>query len=169
MREYSIGVADARGERFLAWLVDTVKRDIDRQFRTAPGPAHTTIAGSSLGGLFALEAIERRPDIFGNAIAMSPSLWRAEEALLKRWADPAKRPSPRRLWIDMGTKEGGDDASRARNVERVRALAALFGTSSAVRVEVDDGAEHNETAWQARLPQAFRFVSAEAVVAPQAR
>jgi predicted alpha/beta superfamily hydrolase len=169
VREYSLGVPDGRGERHLAWLVDTVKKDVDARFRTKADPAHTTIAGSSLGGLFALEAIERRPDVFGNAIAMSPSLWRADEALLKRWADPAKRPSPRRLWIDMGTKESGDDAARARNVERARELAALFGTSAAVRLEIDDGAEHNESAWQARLPRAFRFVSAGAAAAPPAR
>lgn len=148
--------ADGRGDAFLSWLVGSAKREVDARFRTRTDAASTTIAGSSLGGLFALEAIERRPTTFGNAIAMSPSLWRGDEALLRRWSDGATRPTPRRLWIDMGTAEGS--LGGGGHVERVKRLAALFGDTPNVRLVIDDGALHDETAWQRRLPDALAFV-----------
>jgi hypothetical protein len=44
-----------------------LKPAIDRLRRTRPGPADTSILGSGMGGMAALYAVGRRPDLFGNA------------------------------------------------------------------------------------------------------
>ncbi|MBC8100809.1 MAG: alpha/beta hydrolase, partial [Armatimonadetes bacterium] len=43
-------IHDARGDRYLRFLIDTVKPLIDHDFRTLPAAASTGIAGSSMGG-----------------------------------------------------------------------------------------------------------------------
>src|SRR5690606_34357272 len=71
-----------RGDEYLAFLTATLKPLIDAQFRTRREAEWTAIAGSSMGGLISLYALLHRPDVFGAAAAMSPSLWFASEAML---------------------------------------------------------------------------------------
>jgi len=168
MDEYTVD-ADSKhggggGAAFLAYLRDAVKASVDGTFRTKPERESTAIVGSSLGGLIALAAIERESATFGRVAAMSPSLWWGDEALLKRWSDAAKRPDPVRLWIDMGTREGG--ANAAAHVARARRLGAMFteteGGAAAptrtVHLSIVEGAEHNEAAWSARFGDALQFL-----------
>ena len=148
--------AGGGGEAFLRWLIDDAKTTVDRMYRTKSDRASTTLVGSSLGGLFALEAVARRGDVFGRAIAMSPSLWWADEELLRRWSAPgATLPDPIALWFDMGTAE--QRAVPDGHVERARRLEALFAGRTTVRCVIDDGAKHHESAWAARLPAALRW------------
>jgi predicted alpha/beta superfamily hydrolase len=63
------------GDRYLDFVVETLKPAIDREFRTRPEPAHTGIVGSSMGGLISLYAFFREPSTFGSAGVLSPSLW----------------------------------------------------------------------------------------------
>ena len=55
------------GDRYLDFLVETVKPAIDRRFRSRPERAHTGIAGSSMGGLLSLYGFFRRASTFGFA------------------------------------------------------------------------------------------------------
>src|SRR5206468_9059496 len=55
------GEADA----YLAFLAETLKPRIDRQFRTSPDRAATSMLGSSMGGLVSLYAYFRYPSVFG--------------------------------------------------------------------------------------------------------
>jgi predicted alpha/beta superfamily hydrolase len=87
---------------------------------------------------------------------MSPSLWWADEELLRRWSAPgATLPDPIALWFDMGTAE--QRAVPDGHVERARRLEALFAGRTTVRCVIDDGAKHHESAWAARLPAALRW------------
>ena len=77
-------VGGGRGDAYLAFLVDTLKPDVDRNFRTRRDAEHTGIIGSSMGGLISLYAFLTRPDVFGFAGVMSPSLWFARRRDLRR-------------------------------------------------------------------------------------
>ena len=52
---------------YIDWVCDVVKPLVDTSFRTAPGREHTTVAGSSLGGIVSLVAYRHRPEVFGAA------------------------------------------------------------------------------------------------------
>lgn len=67
------------------------------------GRASTAILGYSLGGLSALAVGISAPERFGRVIAMSPSLWVNERALMPR-VEHAET-LPQRLWIDVGSEE----------------------------------------------------------------
>ncbi len=67
-----IGVEDAcRGpalsEGYVRYLAEELKPAIDRLFRTRPDPADTSVVGTGMGGMAALYAVGRRPELFGNA------------------------------------------------------------------------------------------------------
>jgi hypothetical protein len=81
------------GERYLDFLVETVKPLIDADFDTLPDPENTGIGGSSLGGLISLYGFFARPGTFGFAAVMSPSIWFADRTS-RRCAGSGTRPRP---------------------------------------------------------------------------
>lgn len=144
------------GDRYLAFLLETVKALVDRDFPTRPGAADTILGGSSLGGLISLYGAFRHPDTFGAALVQSPALWFANEAIFP-WL--AGRPHPRRLHLDVGTEEG------AEAVELARRLRGLLEAEGAVlehdlSYHEEDGAPHHEHAWARRFESALPFLLA---------
>lgn len=171
--EYS-PVADARhgggrADDYLEFLAGTVKPMIDRTYRTLPGPEHTGIAGSSMGGLVSLYALIHRPDVFGSGGVMSPSLWWANRAVIRLAEKIAANGAAPRLWLDMGDAEGGDSAEsdgRPTPVDDCRELVRVLkkrglrdGTD--FRFHVAEGAEHNEGAWARRVDRMLLFLFGE--------
>lgn len=140
----------ARGEAFLADLVDAVKPAIDARYRTRPAAASTTIVGSSMGGLMAHAAVLRRPDVFGGAIIFSPSYW-FSPAIAEETARTPLKPGQNAL-IYAGGKESESMLPQAR---------AMFETfsvrspSTRLNFLEDPNAGHNEAAWRAVLPAAL--------------
>jgi predicted alpha/beta superfamily hydrolase len=147
-------VGGGRGDAYLAFLIDTLKPHVDRHFRTRRDAEHTGIIGSSMGGLISLYAFLTRPDVFGVAGVMSPSLWFAGGAIF-HVADAA-RHWPGRLYLDTGTAAGRRQVRQTR--EMVRMLRARRAPASADSLRRARGAGHNEMVWA-------RASSARAVVA----
>jgi len=147
------GEADA----YLSFLIDTVKPRIERLFQARRSAADTAIVGSSMGGLLSLYAWFKRPDAFGHAGAMSPSLWFGRERLFD---DLRSEQLPRvgRLYLDCGTAEG------AATLRDVRALRSIMQAKriwrSAFRYVEDRGGRHDEGAWGGRIEGALRFLLA---------
>ena len=65
---------EVQGDEYVAFIADTVKPIIDRDFRTRPEREATGVAGSSLGGLISLYAYFRRPEVFGLAGRFQPGV-----------------------------------------------------------------------------------------------
>lgn len=155
--------------KHLEWIIQMVKPEVDRRYRTLPDPANTTLGGSSLGGLFALEAFSTKAEIFGNAICMSPSLAWDEERLLRSIEKEGlenrqrNRTHKRKLWLDFGTTESADPGRSASHVERLMRLSRAIESNSSddsidLKTYLDQGAAHNEKAWARRFPDALRFI-----------
>jgi predicted alpha/beta superfamily hydrolase len=145
------GVADL----YLDFVLDTVKPQIDDQFRTLPEREQTGIAGSSMGGLVSLWAYFKAPHAFGFAAALSPALWFGQRGIF-HFVEQA--PTPRgRLYLDMGTREGGHTLSDAR---RMRAVLEAKGyvEGESFRYVEEEGARHAESAWKRRFKKAIPFL-----------
>ena len=146
------GVADL----YVDFLLDTVKPQIDDEFRTLPEREQTGIAGSSMGGLVSLYAFFRRPHAFGFAAALSPALWFGQRKIFDA-VRRAPNPPGGRLYVDMGTREGGhtlDDARRLHDV--LRAKGWVDGET--LRYVEEEGARHTEAAWRRRFKKALPFL-----------
>jgi predicted alpha/beta superfamily hydrolase len=144
-----------RGNAYLAFLVRTLKRRIDRLFHTLPAPSQTAIAGSSMGGLVSLYAWLRHPNVFGLAAAMSPALWFGRDGMLE-FAQSAVLP-PGRLYLDVGTAEG-DEALRDARAFWTRLQKKDIPDLADLMYLEDEGGRHEEGAWGRRLSGALEFL-----------
>ncbi len=138
------------GSLYSAFLTDTLKPLIDHDFRTLVSAQHTVIAGSSMGGLISLYTYCMRPDVFGRAAVMSPSLWVAQGAIYAVVREKLKPGG--KLYLDNGTRESS-----------AQPMAALL-RQKGYRPGEDflyvhgRGERHTESAWARRLPGALRFL-----------
>lgn len=147
------------------FLVEELKPFIDKTYRTKPGRADTGVGGSSLGGYVSLYLFEQYSDVFSRVAAVSPALLWNEGALTRRWSEqatalPLKRT---RFWIDAGSKEGVGDMPADAYLNAAREFAAVLRAAgleegSGYQFIVAEGAEHNESAWRARLPAILEFL-----------
>lgn len=144
------------GDRYLRFVVDTVKPAIDRDFRTVPDREGTSIAGSSMGGLISLYGLHRYPEVFGAAGALSPSVWFGRDALLA-YLDRTTIRLPRRLYLDIGLHEPGSAVADVRQVRDLLLAGGMTEGQELAYLEDSTGA-HDEAAWGRRVSQALPFL-----------
>lgn len=138
------------GQVYLQFLLETVKPRIDADFRTLPERQHTGMMGSSMGGLISLYAFFYAQQTFGFAGVMSPALWVGGGAIYK---DVESAPFTQgKLYLDNGTREA---SARAMNQTLLR---KGYRAGSDLKYVVEQDAEHTESAWARRLPDALRFL-----------
>lgn len=158
------------GDAYLRFITGELKPLIDRQYRTRPEPRHTTIIGSSMGGLISCYAFAAYPTVFGRAGCVSTHWPLADPAdvppfdaeIARLWRDFLQArlgpPAGRRLWLDHGTATL--DAHYAPYQQRIdaelRTLGWREGRDFATRVY--EGAPHEENAWAARMDDIFAFL-----------
>jgi predicted alpha/beta superfamily hydrolase len=144
-----------RGDAYLDFIVETVKPMVDRDFRTRPERECTGIAGSSMGGLISLYGYFRRPEVFGFVGAMSPALWFGGRGIFRYIKE---RPfSPGRIYLDIGTNEGGEALTDARRMRRLLEDKG-YRSGKDLLFYVEMGGKHNERAWARRLKGSLRFL-----------
>ena len=122
--------------------------------------ARSVVSGRSLGGLFAGYACLRRPDLFGNAMMQSPSLWWGMERdgenqwLTRRFA--AEERASARFFVAPGLFETGRNSATSISIllssRRFRDVLEEKGCSVVYR-EVIGG--HDPLNWQVSLPEAI--------------
>jgi len=137
-------------------ILEELKPYIDANYRTQPEREATGVGGSSLGGLISLYLGVRHPDVFGRLALFSPSLWWDRRRLLQEVRTmPARLPL--RIWLDVGTEEGGGTLYNTRMLKN--ALLRL-GWQRGVDFEYLEavGADHSEAAWALRIGPALEFL-----------
>ena len=157
-------------DAYVTWLSGPLKACVDRSFRTRPGPAHTAMVGSSMGGLISCYAMAKQPHIYGRVAALSthwpvmlpPRVDDTQALLLDLWDQWLQTylgaPGGRRLWIDRGTEdlEASYAPYHARITQRLHTLGWTPGTDLESRIYPGTG--HDEDYWGARLPEVFRWL-----------
>jgi predicted alpha/beta superfamily hydrolase len=153
-------VLSARGKCYPEFLHREVMPLIEERYAVLKGPENTGLGGSSLGGLITLYTHIAAPGVFGRALIESPSLFVANRKILEesrkshRW--------PERTYLGMGTKEVGNAEKDAKIVADVRELEAILRENGLgeqrLKVRVEEGAIHSESAWAARFPEALEFL-----------
>lgn len=67
------GKIESFGEKLGDWIVNDLKKEIDKLFKTLPDKKNTSIIGSSMGGLFAFYMGLKYKDVFDLAGCFSPA------------------------------------------------------------------------------------------------
>lgn len=133
------------------------------------------LMGSSLGGLVSLAIGLSHPSAFAAIGALSSSVWWADgELATQTLAGPQAGPTPK-IWLDMGTEEGGTDNFGKRTIEgesfserpkggngvqdvrdRTREMGEAllkkgWELDKTLRYHEPLGGQHNEESWAGRL------------------
>src|SRR5208282_148591 len=149
-----------QGSRYPNFLVKEVMPFMARNYRVATGPENTGLGGSSLGALIALYNGIARPGLIGRLLLESPSLWASNRQLIRESREI--RRWPERIFLAVGTSEAGRQDRDQSVVDDVRELAGILRRAGLddkrLRLVIEDGATHHESAWARRFPEALAFL-----------
>ena len=137
---------------------------IEERYSVLRGPENTGLGGSSLGGLITLYTQLAAPGVFGRLLIESPSLFVAKGKILEECR--RSRSWPERTYLGMGTREVGNEEKDEKTVDGVRELETILRAAGLsehlneqrLKVRIDEGAGHHESAWAARFPEALEFL-----------
>jgi enterochelin esterase-like enzyme len=155
-----------QGNRYPDFLLKEVMPLVSRTYRVASGAENTGLGGSSLGALISLYTAIARPGVFGRLLLESPSLWSSNRQMIKE--SRAVEKWPERILLATGTAEAGREDRDRSVVDDVRELAGIMRRAGLgdcrLRLVIEDGATHNESAWARRFPEALTFLFGQSPV-----
>ena len=141
---------------YAQFLVDELKPFIDRTYRSRPGPRSTAVGGASHGGLVSLFLALEHPEVFGQALVMSPSAMWDQDVLIRR-VRTLPRKLPVRFWVDVGSLESETMVSAAHRLRDALVRRGWVEGKDLRFVEQPEGG-HDEISWASRMPEALRFL-----------
>lgn len=143
------------GDKYVKFIVNTLKPFIDRHYRTLSGRENTAIMGSSMGGLISLYAALEYPDVFGKAAIFSPSLWFSPK--MNIYLQKYKRKKVQQLYFLAGEKEGvGMVEDLNRTLELLK--NAGFDDEYYVKTKIAPDGRHAEWFWSREFGDAIRYL-----------
>ena len=149
-----------QGNRYPNFLIKEVMPFVARNYRVASGPENTGLGGSSLGALISLYTAAVHPGWFGRLLVESPSLWASNRQMIKE--SRAVKQWPERIFLATGTAEAGREDRDRSVVDDVRELAGIFRRAGLddrrLKLVIEEGATHHESAWAHRFPDALLFL-----------
>jgi predicted alpha/beta superfamily hydrolase len=157
INEYCVEVAEeysdlAEGELYLDFIINTLKPEVDKRYRTKPQREYSGIMGSSLGGLISTYAILDHSDTFGLAGLFSSSYLLADSI----FSIPINMQSPIRIFSSCGGEEKGE------LIEAIIKMDSLFldnvENKENIYLEIVEGGEHNEQFWSSIFKEAIIFL-----------
>lgn len=154
-----------RSGRYLRFLVSELKPYIDNAYSTYADPAHTFVAGSSMGGLISLYAICEYPEVFGGAACLSthwPGIFTMENnpipgAFFRYMQNRLPDPKTHKIYFDYGTATL--DALYPPLQQQADAIMAAKGYGAENWLtRAFPGEPHSEVAWAKRLDVPLLFL-----------
>ena len=144
-----MGNIKGKGRAYMQWLVTTLKPYIDENYRTLPDREHTSICGSSMGGLMALYAACQFSDVFSKAACLSPSLW-VDTAKVADMITHSPIGSDTVIYMDYGEKELANHGANMNSL--ILATHLLLTKKVNLTFRVVPGGDHSEASWEKQIP-----------------
>lgn len=142
------------GEAYLAFITETLKPFVDSWYKTKPNAEHTTLFGSSLGGLISFYGVIKYPETFGKAGVFSPSFWINPEIF--DFVKSSIIPEASKFYFLAGTDESED---MVPDQERMVALLKEKGLKdSQIESRSIKGGQHNENFWALYFSDAYQWL-----------
>ena len=150
-----VGHVPGHGKTYMEWLVGTLKPDIDAQYPTLTDREHTSIAGSSMGGLMALYGVCDYNHVFKKAACVSPSFWMSKDKVLKI-VTGANMATDSVVYINYGSLELPNHTTSS---EALVAVARMLLTRRVnVMLKIVPGGIHNESSWEKQIPEFMEYL-----------
>ena len=136
-----------KANQYLDFIVNTLKPNIDKKYRTKTDKTHTLIIGSSLGGLTAFYATLKYPDVFGKAGVFSPAFWINRKDIITLTEQTQKIKA--KYYFLCGDQEGDDNSM----VNDLNTMENIINTKRCSckhlnKKTIIKGGQHNEKLWR---------------------
>jgi len=142
------------GDDYVDFIVKNLKPYVDAHYRTKSDVRHTTIAGSSMGGLISMYATLKYPEVFGNAGIFSPAFWIAPD--IYKFAQQTKLPSTSRFYFVCGDAESESMVADMKKMADI--VASKEKNKKNTAVAIIKGASHNEKQWNGDFPEFYNWL-----------
>jgi predicted alpha/beta superfamily hydrolase len=147
------------GEKYIQFIVETLKPYIDQNYRTLPNRENTGIMGSSLGGLISHFGSLKYQDVFGKAGLFSPSYWFSDSV----WGfthDTGKQEDMRFYQL-CGTNESTGMVGQMQRMNDT--LKSIGFAQEKIYNKIVTGGQHNEKLWREAFGDAYIWLFNEYV------
>lgn len=147
-----------KANEMLAFLMETLKPEIDKKYRTKSNAKNTMIMGSSLGGLTAFYATIQYPEVFGKAAVFSPAFWINKKEIFEVVEEKPKVKS--KIYFLCGDKEG-DDMTMVTDLNEMNSLLSTkrCDCKYLTKTKIVKGGEHNEKLWRDNFVKAYLWLN----------
>lgn len=149
--------AEGEGDAYLEFIVNTLKPEIDKKYRTKKSAKNTGIMGSSIGGLISHYAVFKYPKIFRKAGVFSPALWYAKESFV--FTEKHANLKHVKIYYLVGDNEG------VGVVEDVEAMVTILKNNKFpeknLYTKIVPNGTHNETLWKSEFEDAILWLFSE--------
>lgn len=141
------------GEKYIQFIVETLKPYIDQNYRTLSDKDNTALIGSSLGGLISHYGTLKYQQVFSKAGLFSPSYWYSDS--IWSFTHEQGKLNPIRFYQLCGTNESGMVADMQRMNDSLVKLG--FGQENIFN-KVVAGGQHNEKLWRESFADAYLWL-----------
>lgn len=145
-------------DAYLRFLAEELKPYVDSTYRTHPDQAHTFVMGSSMGGLISLYALTEYPHLFGGAGCLSTHWVIGGNPLVDYFAGVLPSPGKHKLYFDYGTGELDHTYEPFQKRMDQHMKTAGYREDQDWMSRRFEGANHNESAWRARVDLPLSFL-----------
>lgn len=142
------------GDKYMEFIVETLKPFIDQNYRTLPDRENTALFGSSLGGLISHYGILKYRQVFGKAGLFSPSYWYSDSIWSFTYEQEKQYPS--RFYQLCGTNES---SGMVADMQRMNdsLVKSGYGQENVFNNTVAGG-QHNEKLWRESFGEAYLWL-----------
>ncbi|MCA0153551.1 alpha/beta hydrolase [Winogradskyella vincentii] len=143
-----------KGNYYLSFIKNTLKPHIDKNYRTLSQPNHTTLFGSSLGGLISFYGVIKYPKTFSKAGIFSSAFWINPEVF--ELVENSDIPKTSKFYFLVGTAEG---ESMVPNQKKMIDLLISKGVNEdSISNNIITNGEHNEKFWSNYFGEAYQWL-----------
>lgn len=154
---YDTQYGKGQGDDYARFLVETLKPYIDSNYRTLRDVKHTTVAGSSMGGLITMYTAVKYPKVFGNAGIFSPAFWISPQ--IYDYVRQCNSLKGSRFYFVCGDLESETEVAETQKMADI--LKAKGFPAKHIPVTVIKGAKHNEQQWRTDFPAFYKWLIAK--------
>ena len=130
-------------DEFLEGFVGTLIPHINSTYRTLTGASDTSIMGADLGGLLSIYAALKYPDLFGQCVSMSPTIWMNRDEILGYAATASTGDNVQRYYFSVGSLETSVIKNDVVSIKE----AVETRDNTSVRFITFDGGIHDDLSW----------------------
>ena len=142
------------GEKYMQFIVETLKPYIDQHYRTLPDRGNTALMGSSLGGSISHFGGLKYQNVFGKAGLFSPSYWFSDSIWM--FTNQTGKQDDMRFYQLCGSNES---AGEVGDMQRMNdSLVSIGFSQDNIFNKVVPGGQHNEKLWREAFGDAYLWL-----------